>query len=97
MTEIVEFLDGSIFTSFVDSLLGLLQWAVDIVVGIFTGINTLIGYAASNINSLVSVFTSNSGVMTMVNSAWGAIPSSFKALFILMIVLSAVVVMVRRI
>ena len=97
MNDILDSLNGPVFTAFVDALLDILNWLTNVVIGIFTGINSLIGYAASNINSLVSVFTSNSGVMSMINSAWGAVPSAFKALFILMIVLSAVVVMVRRI
>jgi len=97
MTDIINALQGSVFTALVDGLLDILQWMTNLVVGIFTGINSLIAYAASNISSLVSVFNSNSGVMTMVNNAWGAVPSAFKALLILMIVLSAVLVMIRRI
>lgn len=97
MTDIINALQGSIFTQAVEGLLDILQWMIDTVLGIFNGINTLVGYAASNISSLVSVFNSNSGVMTMVNDTWNVVPGAFKALFILMIVLSAVLVMIRRI
>lgn len=96
MIEILDKLQGSIFTAFVDGLLDILNWMTQLVIGILTGINTLIGYASSNISNLVSVFNANSGVVTMVNTTWSAIPSSFRALAILMIVTSATIIMVRR-
>jgi hypothetical protein len=96
MTDIIDALQATSFSDFIDDLIGLLTWMLDTVIGIFTGLSDLIGYATAQVNSLVSVFTSNSGVMTMVNDVWSAVPGAFKALVILSIIMSAVLVMVRR-
>lgn len=96
MTDIIDALEATSFSDFVSDAFNLLNWILDTVIGIFTGIGNLIGYATSQVNTLVSVFTSNSGVFTMVNNVWSAVPSAFKAIAILSIIMSAVLVMVRR-
>jgi hypothetical protein len=96
MTEIIDTLQGTTFASFVEGFLDILYWLSDTVVNIFTGISSLVGYATSAISNITGVFTSNSGVVTMMNSAWGAIPVVFRSLAILAIIMSAVFVMVRR-
>lgn len=96
MTNIINVLEGATWTSFVTNFFNLLTWILNTVLGIFTGISSIIAQATANITTITGVFTSNSGVFSMINDVWGAVPAAFKAIAILSVIMSAVLVMVRR-